>query len=1000
MNASLHALSGSPLRCPAHRPSSLEQKAGRFTTAEKQLGKWSVLLLLFLFPFSLSAQAQPALEWNKTLGGNLREYLYAVKQTADGGYIAAGVSNSAVGGDKSQAGNGNNDYWVIKVAPDGTRQWDKMYGGKGTDELKEVFQTADGGYLLAGNSTSDAGNDKSQNDKAASGGIRGDYWIVKIDAAGEREWDKTIGGTREEILTDAKQTPDGGYILIGTSNSAVSGDKTKAGTESWIVKLRADGSIQWDNPIEYIHKSNIDPTQDGGYIVGGNTTNVPAQDYTDSYIIKLSPNGRIEWSTVFNLHQSELMDVHQTREGQYIVAVKTETPGSGIPYLVIKLGNTGIELWRKVFTTSTANDDFKLALIRQVIQTADGGFLAGGYSDSPAGADKSEDSKGGDDYWLVKMDADGNKQWDKTIGGPGQDFLQTMELTRDGGYILGGNSDSPTGQDKTEASRGEADFWIVKLAPEFNNKLLSFSANNLGFTVTADSSVPAQSVLLVASSGTPQVTLSKSASSSWLTLPSPALGTLSFNVNAAGLAPGTYNATVNAIAPGYAGATLNVLLTVVPGNQLTTVRINAGGPAFTTSDGRVFSEDRYFGGTDRIYYIPDREILYTTDDALYRTERSAPSFSYNIPVVNGDYVVVLHFAEIWFDSPKGNAGKRLFNVDMEGSRKLENYDIYAQADDALAAVEEEFQLKVTDGVLNIDFSKGAANLPTVAAIEVIPKSDFTRTTLTLPAVADAYVHTYFPDENFGTADQLIVKSGEINISRQTYLKFPLTGISEVTSARLRIYGSNVESTMKVNTSAYSVDNDAWTETAITYNNAPASSTWPLARTTVKNVPGYRVLDVTAFVQSQAEGDKVVSIMLKNPTSVNKKLIFHSKENPSGMAPELVVTTRKPVDNSFRMSAGPGLKEEPDNQKSNASTLFPNPVKKQFTLGLSSRHEGAVSLQLITRSGKLYDVKATEQSTASARKQVDLSGLSLARGMYLLKIRSGTATEVLKVLVAE
>ncbi|WP_161597167.1 CBM96 family carbohydrate-binding protein [Dyadobacter flavalbus] len=999
MNTSLHALSDSPQRCPAHRLSTLEQKAGRLSTAEKQLAKCPVLLLLLL-QFSLSTRAQPAIEWNKTLGGNLREYLYAVKQTADGGYIAAGKSNSAIGGDKTQAGNGNDDYWVVKVAPDGTKQWDQTYGGNGVDELKEVFQTADGGYLLAGNSTSDAGSDKSQNDKAASGGIRGDYWIVKTDADGEIEWDKTIGGTREEILTDAKQTPDGGYVLVGTSNSGVSGDKTKAGTESWVVKLRADGSIQWDNPVEYIHKTKIDPTQDGGYIVGGNTVNVPGQDYSDSYIIKLSPNGRIEWGTVFNLHQSELMDVHQTREGQYIVAIKTETPDSGIPYLVVKLENTGIEIWRKIFTASAANDDFKLANIRQVIQTADGGFLAGGYSDSPAGADKSEDSKGGDDYWLVKMDADGNKQWDKTIGGPGSDFLQSIELTRDGGYILGGNSDSPTGQDKTEASRGEADFWIVKLAPEFNIRVLSFSASNLGFTVTADSSAPAQSVLLVASSGLPQVTLSKSANSSWLTLPSSALGNLSFNVDAAGLAPGTYNATVNAIAPGYAGATLNVLLTVVPGNQLTTVRINAGGPSFTTSDGRLFSEDRYFGGFDRIYYIPGREILYTTDDVLYRTERSAPSFSYDIPVVNGDYVVVLHFAEIWFDSPKGNAGKRLFNVDMEGNRKLENYDIYAKADDALAALEEEFQLTVTDGVLNINFSKGAADLPTVAAIEVIPKSDFTKSTLTLPAVADAYVHTYFPDENFGTEDQLIVKSGGINISRQTYLKFLLTGISDVTSARLRIYGYNVESTRKVNTSAYSVDNDAWTETGITYNNAPASSAWPLTRKAAGNVPEYHILDVTAFVQSQTEGDKVVSIMLRNPTSANKKLVFHSRENPSGMAPELVVTTQKPVANSSRLSAKPEVKDELLHQKSTVSSVYPNPVKKHFTLSLSSRHEGAVSLQLITRSGRSYDVKASEQSAASALKQVDLSGFSLDKGIYLLKIRSGTATEVLKVLVAE
>ncbi|KAA6439009.1 DNRLRE domain-containing protein [Dyadobacter flavalbus] len=534
--------------------------------------------------------------------------------------------------------------------------------------------------------------------------------------------------------------------------------------------------------------------------------------------------------------------------------------------------------------------------------------------------------------------------------------------------------------------------------------VFSFSADTLFFTVAEGAAPSPQSIqLAISDSGNPGVLLTPSMDSEWLIIPvTDKVGSLSFSVNTAGLAPGSYTAIVTAQAPGYRTAFLNVVLTITPAAQLTTVRINAGGESITADDGRTFSSDQYFGGTDRTYAIPSGEIKYTSNNALYRTERSAAAFSYNIPVVNGDYAVVLHFAEIWFGSPQGRpggAGKRMFNVDMEGSRKLENYDIYAKANGALAAVEEVFYLTVTDGTLNILFSSGAADLPTVAAIEVVPASEYIRSTLTIPVIADAYVHASFTDENFGTSGELIVKSGEENITRNTYLKFPLTGLIQVSSARIRVYGYNVESTMKVNLSAYAVDNDAWTETGITWNNAPASGTVPLTYTTVNNAAGYRDIDVTEFVQSQVAGDKLVSIMLKNRTFVNKKLVFQSKENTLGQAPELVIVTHRPTDAGSRISQEVrpvSLFSEMENQKSG---IYPNPVRKQFILRLSKRHEGAVSLQLINKLGRTYDIAPAEQTKKSDQTEVDISGHTLNPGIYLLKVRSATATEHLKLLIA-
>src|SRR6185295_3867785 len=102
------------------------------------------------------------------------------------------------------------------------KQWDKKFGGTGTDQFYSIKQTKDGGYILGGLSYSDSSGEKTQ----PTWGTGSDFWIVKIDAPGNKQWDKDFGGTDNEKLCSAEQTADGGYILGGTSWSGVSGDKT------------------------------------------------------------------------------------------------------------------------------------------------------------------------------------------------------------------------------------------------------------------------------------------------------------------------------------------------------------------------------------------------------------------------------------------------------------------------------------------------------------------------------------------------------------------------------------------------------------------------------------------------------------------------------------------------------------------------------------------------------------------------------------------------------
>ncbi|KAA6441234.1 hypothetical protein FEM33_03210, partial [Dyadobacter flavalbus] len=167
-------------------------------------------------------------------------------------------------------------------------------------------------------------------------------------------------------------------------------------------------------------------------------------------------------------------------------------------------------------------------------------------------------------------------------------------------------------------------------------------------------------------------------------------------------------------------------ITVTVNSPATTTRINVGGSAYTASGNRAFIADKYFTGTSTTPSAASSvDILNTTDDVIYRSARSGATISYSIPVPNGSYSVILHFAELYFGAPgkvAGGTGKRRFNVAIEGASKLTNYDIYAKAGGAVRAVKETFPVSVTDGMMNINFTSGSVNQPLINAIEVVPQT--------------------------------------------------------------------------------------------------------------------------------------------------------------------------------------------------------------------------------------------------------------------------------------
>ncbi len=425
---------------------------------------------------TLFAQA-PAIQWQNTIGGSDEDFLYSIEQTADGGYILGGHSLSNISGDKTENCLSGWDYWVLKLNAAGSIQWQNTIGGIGLDELSSLQQTADGGYILGGFSNSYISGDKTENNNG------GDYWVVKLDATGAIQWQNTIGGDGYDQLNSLQQTVDGGYILGGSSASNISGDKienSNGGYDYWVVKLDDTGDIQWQNTIggsDFDELLALQQTADGGYIIGGWSKSNISGDKTenswglyDYWVVKLDAIGAIQWqNTIGGNDDDYLFSLQQTSEGGYILGGRSNSNVSGDKtenslgqedYWVVKLNATGTIQWQNTIG-GNAMDGF-----RYLQQTSDGGYILSGYSNSSISGDKTENGLGGWDYWVVKLDATGTIIWQNTIGGNATDGIGSLQQCADGGYILGGSSSSNISGDKTENSNGKYDYWIIKLAPE------------------------------------------------------------------------------------------------------------------------------------------------------------------------------------------------------------------------------------------------------------------------------------------------------------------------------------------------------------------------------------------------------------------------------------------------------------------------------------------------------------------------------------------------------
>ena len=437
----------------------------------KTFYKTSLLLILnshFLIFNSFSQQA-PGIEWAKCLGGSDRDEAHSVQQTKDGGYIVGGMAYSTDG--DITANKGLNDFWIVKLDNASNIQWQKNFGGTNNDYAYSIQQTFDSGYIISGHTNSGDGDVTGYN------GGGNNYWIVKLDSVGTLQWQHCLGGTNLDQSYSIVQSSDSGYLAVGytiSNDSDVTGNH--GGQDIWAVKLDTSGIMQWrkcyggtSNDQAY----SVNQCKDGGYIIAGRTQSNDGDvsgfhGLEDYWIIKIDPLGTLEWQKCYGGTNSERAHcISKTSNGGYIITGFTLSNDGDVSgnhgnqdVWTVKIDSAGTIQWQKCYGGSDRDEG------NFITETLSGGYILAGLTYSNNG--DVTGNHGQDDYWILKLDVNGNIEWQKCLGGTLDDIAYGIGQTSDGGYITAGVSLSNDGDvsgnhDTTGGASYIYDYWIVKL---------------------------------------------------------------------------------------------------------------------------------------------------------------------------------------------------------------------------------------------------------------------------------------------------------------------------------------------------------------------------------------------------------------------------------------------------------------------------------------------------------------------------------------------------------
>ena len=404
-------------------------------------------------------------QWAQCYGGSQEEYLRHMIQTPDEGFLITGYTYSD---DGNVVGNhGNSDIWIIKLASDGTIEWQRCYGGTDYDVGLFLTNTQDGGYAVCGYTYS--------NDNDVSGNHGGsDAWILKLNQNGIIEWQNCVGGSGYDVSLSLIQTPDNGFIVAGSTRSNdgdVSGNH--GASDAWVFKLDQTGNLIWQkcyggNDMEYA--SSIDFSFTGGFIFTGYASSYNGDvsgihGDKDFWVVSIDQSGNLQWQNCLGgSAPEEAKFLTRSSEGMYQITGYTYSNDGDVSgnhgdadVWVVELDQSGNLVWQRCF--GGTNEDRAEFLN----STSDNGMIVTGFTFSSNGDISGYIGSG--DFWIFKLGQNKNLEWQKCMGGPAYDYARSVLTSTDGGLIVGGSTRSNFGD--VSGNHGEVDFWIVNMEPEY-----------------------------------------------------------------------------------------------------------------------------------------------------------------------------------------------------------------------------------------------------------------------------------------------------------------------------------------------------------------------------------------------------------------------------------------------------------------------------------------------------------------------------------------------------
>jgi hypothetical protein len=413
----------------------------------------------------------------KLFGGSADDVVYSGGQTNDGGYIAAGYTESSNSGTLTGLINyGSKDGWVFKLNSYGDIIWQKLFGGIDEDIIYDIQQTPDGGYVGIGHSSS--------SNSGTFGGVYNngsnqtfDLWVFRLDANGGMIWQKLLGGSSSDEGVAIDQTSDGGFIISGYASSSNSGTLTgfynNGGKDVWILKLNSSGMTEWqqlyggsaddfasdilEDPDGAILVASTSYSSNSGTLLG--TFSYGGADY---WVLRLSSNGQIIWHRLLGGDMDDVCNAAEWRCGRYALLGTSSSSDTGIltgyysngltDAWLISMDDAGTIMWEALLGSIMEEEARSLSILPEFE-----------YHAISFGGSRFLGVQLGEEYWFYTLDCNGPFLYERLYGGNGDEAILKAMTTLNETILLGCTDSSNSGTLLGLYNNGQKDAWILKV---------------------------------------------------------------------------------------------------------------------------------------------------------------------------------------------------------------------------------------------------------------------------------------------------------------------------------------------------------------------------------------------------------------------------------------------------------------------------------------------------------------------------------------------------------